>query len=116
MKKMLSLHVSLTLRFGLSLLPFIFILFNLFLETERIDRWWIQKGTTCDKFVAATRQQRVDLRGWDQKEGYLPAVFEDDAAASRTHFESWMTKMEFVSLPEDTLGQRRDLLWFSQCA
>lgn len=75
-----------------------------------------QDGTTCDKFVAATRQQRVDLRGWDQKEGYLPAVFEDDAAASRTHSESWMTKTEFVSLPEDTLGQRRDLLWFSQCA
>lgn len=71
-----------------------------------------QVGTIRDKFVAATRQQTLNLRGWNQKEGYLPAVFDDAAAASRTHSESWMSKREFMSLPEDTLGQLRDFYGF----
>lgn len=82
-------------------------MFNLFVETEEIDRAWTQREASqddYDRFGAANSQWRVELGS----EGGPPTVL-DSAAASKTQSESGMSKK----------GQHRetniDLLWFTKC-
>lgn len=83
----------------------IFVMFNLFVETEEIDgggggprRSGDNKGQTGPMGWA---EGWVGLKVWGgvERRARLPSVLA--AAASGTHFECWMSKRETPSLSED---------------